>query len=135
MDFDQDVITGKKCPYCGCKTVLTDSAEVYSRSYGMIYICRPCRAWVGVHKNSKKFAALGRVSNSELREWKKKAHASFDSLWARKIDLGFSKNASRKMAYKWLASRMGLKASQTHIGWMDVKQCKQVVKFCKPYIK
>jgi hypothetical protein len=135
MVFDQEVITGKKCPYCDAKTVLVDSAEVYSRSYGMIYLCRPCKAWVGVHKNSKKNVALGRVGNSTLREWKKMAHASFDSLWIRKITQGFSKNASRKMAYKWLALRMGLKPSQTHIGWMDVEQCKQVCEICKPYIK
>lgn len=135
MDFDQEVVTGKKCPYCGGKTVLTDSVEVYSKSYGMIWLCRPCKAWVGVHKNSKKNVALGRVSNSELREWKKKAHTSFDSLWRQKISQGFSKTISRKLAYKWLASCMGLKPSQTHIGWMDVEDCKKVVEICKPYIK
>jgi len=70
------------CPYCGKNAVLTDSAVVYhGRSYGMIWLCRPCWAYVGTHKNSRKHAPLGRIANAELRDWKKKVHAAFDPLW------------------------------------------------------
>ena len=49
LDAD-NVATGKVCPYCGRRTSLADSAEVYhGRSYGMMYICRPCGVYVGCH--------------------------------------------------------------------------------------
>jgi uncharacterized protein DUF3268 len=64
-----DIITAKICPYCGCKPVLENSKVVYGKDYGLIYHCRPCKAWVGVHRNSVR--ALGRLANEELRHWKK----------------------------------------------------------------
>lgn len=45
-----EIITGKVCPYCGKPTEYVDSSVIYGRSYGMIYLCRDCRAYVGVHK-------------------------------------------------------------------------------------
>ena len=59
------------CDYCGRPAQLTDSAIVYGRSYGLIYYCAPCQAWVGVHKGTT--TPLGRLANHELREWKKAA--------------------------------------------------------------
>ena len=53
------------CPYCGERAVYTNSKEVYGRSYGMIYLCRPCDAYVGVHDGTAK--PLGRLANAELR--------------------------------------------------------------------
>lgn len=69
------------CPYCGNKAELVDSAVVYGRSYGIIWLCYPCDAYVGVHKNSPRHAPLGRLANKELREWKMRAHEVFDQLW------------------------------------------------------
>jgi len=45
----------------------------------MIYLCRSCDAYVGVHKGTDK--PKGRLANAELREYKKKAHSAFDPLW------------------------------------------------------
>jgi len=120
------------CPYCLSKAELCDSSEVYRRSYGMIWLCRKCDAYVGTHKNSKDHKPLGRLANAELREWKKKAHAAFDPLWQRKIVRdNCSKSKARKAGYKWLADQMGVKFSNCHIGWFNVEECKKVVQICE----
>lgn len=107
------------CPYCGNQAVFTDSSEVYGgRSYGMIYLCRPCKAYVGVHKGTD--APLGRLADSELRTWKIRAHAVFDPLWK-------SKQMTRGGAYRHLQSLLGLKKNECHIGKFDVKTCKRAV--------
>jgi 3-mercaptopyruvate sulfurtransferase SseA len=110
------------CPYCNSPAKLVDSAIVYhGRSYGMIWDCRPCDAYVGVHKNSKKFVPLGRMANAELREWKKKAHAVFDPLWRPGGIL------TRDAAYRKLQEVMGMTKEQAHIGKFDVAECKKLV--------
>lgn len=60
------VLIGWSCPYCGAPTQFVDDSEIYGRSFGgKCYICRPCQAWVGCHKDSDK--ALGRIANKTLR--------------------------------------------------------------------
>lgn len=111
------------CDYCGEPADYVDSAVVYGgSSYGMIYYCKPCDAYVGVHKGSDK--PKGRLANANLRFWKKNAHAAFDALWK-------DGRMSRSQAYSWLSSKMGLPPQLTHIGMFDVAQCKQVVDIMK----
>lgn len=98
----------------------------------MIYLCRPCQAWVGVHKGTEN--ALGRLANSELREAKKEAHYYFDKLWKAKMVKGFTKGQARGKAYKWLSKQLNILAKETHIGWFDVDKCKKVVAICKPIV-
>lgn len=123
---------GVICPYCVKPAVLADSAEVYGgRSYGMIWLCRPCNAYVGVHKDNKNHIPLGRLANAELREWKKKAHTAFDPLWKAKIERdGCSKTKARNAGYAWLAGQLGIKVKRCHIGMFDVDACKAVVDVC-----
>lgn len=131
-----DILHGKVCPYCGEKTEYVDSEAVYGKgnSYGMIYLCRPCKAYVGVHKNTNK--ALGRLADSALRYWKKKAHEVFDKLWQRKMEESkLQKFVARNKAYKWLAGELEIDEDYCHIGYFDVDQCKQVYYLCKKYIK
>ena len=59
------------CDYCGRETEYVDSKVIYGKSYGKIYLCRNCMAYVGVHKGTDK--PLGRLANAELRNWKKAA--------------------------------------------------------------
>ena len=56
------------CDYCGRQAEYVDSKVVYGKSYGMMYLCRNCMAYVGVHKGTDK--PLGRLANAELRYWK-----------------------------------------------------------------
>lgn len=115
------------CPYCGKRAEFVDSAEIYhGRSYGMIYLCRPCDAYVGCHGNGKGDAPKGRLANAELRRWKIAAHNAFDPLWKYGPFRG-----RRNAAYAWLAEQMGLPKEQTHIGMFDVAQCQQVIQICK----
>lgn len=115
------------CPYCGKRAEFVDSAEVYhGRSYGMIYLCRPCDAYVGCHGNGKGDSPKGRLANAELRRWKIAAHNAFDPLWKSGPFRG-----RRNSAYAWLAEQMGLPKEKTHIGMFDVAECQQVIQICK----
>lgn len=108
------------CPYCGRKAEYVDSAEIYGKSYGMVYLCRPCDAYVGVHDGTD--TPLGRLANRELRRWRNRAHAAFDPLWQQG-----PYRRRRNDAYAWLAGKMGLTKEETHIAMFDVEQCKQVI--------
>lgn len=112
------------CDYCGSRAEYVDSRVVYGRSYGMIYLCRHCMAYVGVHKGTNK--PLGRLADATLRHWKKEAHAAFDPLWK----YGKFKH-NRDAAYAWLSAKMGLPVEKTHIGMFDVGQCKAVIQICR----
>lgn len=86
------------CPYCHQPARYTDSAPLYrGNSYGMVWLCDPCGAWVGCHGNTDE--PLGRLANKELREWKQKAHAAFDPLWKRKLAQRQAKDREYKQAY------------------------------------
>ncbi|MCK5307099.1 MAG: hypothetical protein KAJ73_00675 [Zetaproteobacteria bacterium] len=127
-----EVIEAPTCPYCRKPAELKNSAIVYGKSYGMIWICMPCRAWVGVHKNSKNFAPLGRLADRELRYWKKKTHAAFDPLWARKqLKDNCSRTEARKAGYKWLAGELSIPVSDCHIGHFDVPLCQSAIQLCR----
>ena len=119
-------MTAPICPYCNRKSVLRDSKIVYGRSYGYIWICFPCMAYVGCHKGTRD--ALGIPANKELREARNRAHKAFDPLWR----LG---GMGRKEAYKFLADRMGLGKDETHIGMFNLEQCKQVILICSEFTK
>ena len=113
------------CPYCGLRAQYIDSAVIYNgQSYGMIYNCFPCDAYVGVHKGTD--IPLGRLANKELRQWKNTAHAYFDPLWK-------SGDMTRREAYYWLSEKMNLPKNETHIGMFDVEQCKQVASIMLNY--
>lgn len=131
---NKDIISGKICPYCERQTEYIDSTYVYGKSYGMIYICKPCDAYVGVHKNTNK--ALGRLANKELRNAKIEAHALFDKIaktgLINKIWNIYIPNISnRNKAYRWLSLQTGIPVKYCHIGMMDLKQCLSVVDICK----
>ena len=95
------------CDYCGRQAEYVDSKVVYGKSYGMMYLCRNCMAYVGVHKGTDK--PLGRLANAELRYWKKRAHAVFDPLWQRGRFRGHRN------------------AEQTNIWMFDVAQCRKAI--------
>lgn len=119
----------KECRYCGHEVVFTSNKEIYGREYGngKCYLCRHCGAYVGVHTGSK--TPLGTLASSELREWRHKAHESFDRLWKGPI-----RQSSRYGCYKWLSERMNIPMSQTHIGMFEIDQCKQVIELVKERI-
>jgi len=118
------IIQGKICPYCFSKSEYVDSSVIYGKSYGMIYLCRNCDAYCGVHKGTDK--ALGRLANSELRYWKKEAHNHFDKIWRSGI-------MNRPTCYKRLSDYLNIPSEFTHIGMFSVETCKRVIEFTKLY--
>lgn len=122
------------CPYCGkaAQHRLTSSALYTSgRDYGPVWICDPCKAWVGCHKNGQ---PLGRLANAELRRAKIDAHAAFDPLWQAKMRRdNVSKGKARGKGYAWLARQLGLPPQDAHIGMFDVAMCRRVIDVCSPY--
>jgi hypothetical protein len=117
-DEQKRIMKGEICPYCKQPSEYLDSSVVYGESYGMIYLCRRCDAWVGVHKRWPK-RAKGRLANSELRHYKKLTHDLFDPLWQTGIF------ESRGDAYGWLSDFTGLPPEYTHIGMFGVETCKK----------
>ena len=121
------------CPYCGGVAKLFETSErfYHGTDFGPVWACVPCGAWVGCHRNSKKFAPLGRLATAELRTAKIGAHTAFDRLWKSKMRRdGCSKGEARSAGYRWLAEQLGIDPKDCHIGMMDVDQCRRVVTVC-----
>jgi hypothetical protein len=123
-----------ECPYCHNDAELVHSSVIYGykdKNYGMFWLCVPCDAYVGTHKNSSFHAPLGRLANKELRRWKQNAHAVFDPIWKdhRRPDC-----VSRKAAYAIMAKLLGLPKDKAHIGKLDIEQCKKLVELLRPKI-
>lgn len=116
------LFSGRICPYCGNATTLIDSSEIYGTSYGPIYICRPCNAYVGCYKGTH--TALGRLANQELREAKKKAHHYFDQLWKPQVQ-------KRPLEYLWLSQQLGIPKEFTHIGMSNTNQCNHIIELSR----
>lgn len=91
----------------------------------MIYLCRPCNAYVGVHKNSRK--SKGRLANGKLRKLKMEAHKYFDQIW--KLEY-----MTRREAYKWLSEKLDLPREYTHIGMFTERICLDVVYYSKQFL-
>lgn len=119
-----------ECPHCGKLAGLVDSKEVYRESHGMIWICRPCKAWVGVHKGDGQNRPLGTLANAETRHARKMAHKRFDPLWQARVGNGISKNKARTEAYAWLAGHLGIPAEACHIAMFDLETCVRVIEIC-----
>lgn len=119
-----------ECPYCGKLAALVDSKVVYRKSYGNIWFCQPCRAWVGVHKDDGKNRPLGTLANEETRHARKMAHATFDPIWTAELKKGGKKNKVRGRVYAWLARELGIESADCHIGLFDLKTCVRVIEIC-----
>jgi len=126
LEMMQAIFKAEICPYCKQEPEYVDSSCIYGKSYGMIYLCRKCDAYCGVHKGTDK--ALGRLANADLRYWKKEAHKYFDPIWKSNLK-------NRHQAYAWLSEKLNIPAEFTHIGMFGVDTCKKVVEICKKEIE
>ena len=132
------VLAGLVCPYCNNNTEYVNSSAVNTANTGMIYLCRPCKAWVGVHKGTGQ--ALGRVAKAGLRELKMLAHRWFDPIAVEGLINDFySTNITgmnnREKAYYWLSEQLGIKRDYCHIGMFDEDDCKRVIALCQPIVE
>ena len=84
----------------------------------MMYICRPCKATIGTHKDSKNNHPLGSLANEKLKKLRIRCHALIDPLWK-------TKKMKRKEVYLLLFEKTGVK----HIGWAREKDCRRIIKY------
>ena len=116
------------CPYCKRKTILTDSSEVYGgKSYGLIYICTKCKAYVGVHKGTTK--PLGTPASKKLRGLRRQVHTYLDELWINSPKSKRSNN--RKKTYKWLSEKLNIPIENTHVGMFTESQCIEAIELLR----
>lgn len=116
------ILTGKICPYCGKESELIDSAEVYGESYGAMYICRDCNAYVGCYSGTT--TALGRLADADLRKAKMRARHYLDQLWK-------DRRHRRYSTYTWLSKQLGIPRELTHVGMSDIEQCRRIAEICR----
>ena len=116
----------KTCRYCGNPVVYTSNSEIYGKEYGngKCYLCRNCRAFVGVHTGTK--IPLGTLADNKLRKARNEAHYCFDKLWKEPARI-----MKRNEAYGWLAKQLGIEKEKTHIAWFEIEQCKKVIELVK----
>jgi hypothetical protein len=111
------------CPYCEKPAELVHGKEIYPHAgppqNGMYWLCRPCQAWAGTHKNSSRHAPKASLANAALRKARQKAHTAFDRLWSENL-------MQRTEAYAWLATELGVHVKRCHIGFFDLDQCLKV---------
>jgi len=130
-----NILYGRICPYCNRKSELLHSSVFYGAGvdYGYVWGCKPCGAYVGVHKGDS-YEPLGRLANAELRKLKVEAHYWFDGLWKHKIEKDkVPRKVARNKGYEWLAGVLGIHRLYCHIGMFDEEQCKKVIEECKKY--
>ena len=103
------------CRYCGRPAKLASGYEVYPHRVDLhskkFWVCFVCDARVGCHEGTTR--PLGELANSELRDYRMRAHDEFDYIWK-------SGYMSRGQAYRWLASKLRIPREKCHIGKFDV---------------
>jgi hypothetical protein len=115
------------CPYCRRRSELMDSAAVYGegRSYGPMWVCARCEAWVGCHKNSSDYAPLGRLANGPLRKLKMRVHDLLDPWWRdQTVGTTFFR---RKAMYALLAEEMRIPKRECHVADFDDAKCEHAI--------
>lgn len=116
-----------ECRYCSGEVELVENSDIYGRSYGdwpYAYLCRPCNAYVGVHKDTD--LPLGTLANEALRSARKMAKSQFflvNKLMCR----------DRTFAYQWLADKMGISTKVCHFGMFEIDQCTAAYTILKAY--
>jgi hypothetical protein len=109
---------------------LVDSDRVYRRSYGMIWLCEPCDADVGCHKNSPTHAPLGTPATLHLRRLRQRVHKDLDAIWRDGLVLGCDR-AARSKTYAWLAVQLGLPKERCHVAEFDEDMCERAINVLK----
>lgn len=106
------------CPFCHRPAVWCENKEVYGRNFGksyMIWLCKPCDAYVGCHQNTKK--PLGTMANAHTREMRRRVHAVIDPIWK-------SGKISRKKLYRLISIYT---AKQYHTAECTVQDCEAIL--------
>lgn len=124
QERQQYYYNGTFCYYCQRPTVYVDSIEVYQKSYGFIFLCRDCDAYVNTHHGQDQ--AFGFVARKDLRDARHKAHLMFDPLVQSKVDSGMKKKVAQSKAREWLATQLLIDVIECHIGMMELRKTHKI---------
>lgn len=83
------------------------------------YECPKCKASLIAGPNGKPRGVPG---NKETREWRRRAHMVFETMWK-------EEGVSRSSAQRWLARKLRIPTKRCHFAYMDVPMLKRVVGF------
>jgi hypothetical protein len=121
------------CPYCKQPAELHESSAAFyhGNNFGPVWRCGPCKAMVGCHKNSDRFAPLGLLAKNEDRKLRIAAHEVFDRLWTDRLKSKASRGNARQIAYHWLAFELGINPDNCHIAMFNSKTCRKVISLCE----
>lgn len=118
------------CCYCGDRAKLVTGAELYGAARcrpefekNWYWSCRPCKAYVGTHRNSPDFAPMGIIADQARRHARQSAHEAFDPIFKSGL-------LARRAAYDWLARMMGMPVERCHIAMFNEEQCTEVLRVC-----
>ncbi len=116
-----------RCPYCGSTTVFRSATGIYQENTDdvMLYVCKnypTCDAYIRVQKGTA--IPIGEMANGKLRALRKDAHRLFDQLHLK----GYM---SKRTAYGWLSSTLGVSCDQAHIGQLSELRCELVIREAK----
>lgn len=112
------------CAHCIQPAELVTGSEVYPKRGDLaakrFWMCRGCKAWVGVHENSPSFTPLGSPANDALRQMRSRCHKALDPLWQRGA-------MTRQQAYAWLAKTLQIDVKHCHIGHFRFDRARQAI--------
>ena len=110
------------CPYCGKPAELVDSKAVYGVSYGNLWLCRACDAYVSAKTGTDE--PTGRLAKRDLRQLRKMAKSMIDE-FARGARL------SRAELRDWIAARAGVPGHHGYLSWLSEEQVGRVIWACR----
>ena len=118
-----------KCPYCGSKALLRPASIVRSRTTPgeEVYVCArypACDAYVSAHRVTH--LPMGTLADKPLREKRQQAHIAMNRLWETGL-------MTKKEAYRWLQTQLGLPEREAHIAHFSEFRCEQVIRLCASF--
>ena len=120
-----------KCPYCGSQAYLRPASVVYKEHTddpaAKLYVCArypACDAYVAAHRDTQ--LPMGTLADRNLRRKRMEAHSALDRL----INSGIM---TRKQAYRWLQTQLGLPESEAHIARFSELGCQRVIDLCRTF--
>lgn len=107
------VDTGRFCSDCHAFTELRSNK----------WVCSSCGKCVSCHSGTDR--AMGSVADSNIRDWRRRAHLAFDRIWKDGL-------LSRERCYRELTHVLGMPADYTHIGVLTTEeQLKKTIEWSK----
>ena len=120
-----------KCQYCGSQALLRPASVIYGKRTddpnAKLYVCARypfCNAYVAAHRDT--LLPMGTLADTDLRRKRKEAHIALERMMV-------SGGMTRKQAYQWLQTQLGLPKAETHIGHFSEFRCQQVIDLCDTF--